>query len=391
MVTSKKTSYLESAVRLFFNGLKFRFFKLIRSPLKPTVISLAITNRCNSHCIMCNIWKREGELSDIKSMELSKKQIIYLLSSPLFSELVELDITGGEPHLRDDLVEIILEISKLKKNYLPRLKSIIIASNGLLPQKIISNYQDILEGLNDTGIDLISVSSLDGIGETHDKIRGTKGAFKLVSETINGLLELKLKYPHFYIGIKTTVTRYNITSLNELLDYAIEKNIFHIISPVLFTEGRFRNIDKRDKLMLKPRDYQEVLTFYRGANLSTSFFYSTLKDYLADGRKRWGCTALYAYIFIDFDGKVYPCEMISEPIGDVKKQAIEDIWNGSSAHEWRIKFKRMDYCATCNEPGAIRYSASIEGFSYLKFLLKLGRNKYNEAFYQEGFSKYFNL
>ena len=382
-------SYIKTTAELFFNGLGFRLARLFKTPLKPTVISLAITNRCNSHCIMCNIWNRANELNDIQSMELSKKQITHLLSNPLFSELVELDITGGEPHLRDDLVETILEIGKLKKNYLPKLRSIIVASNGLLPQRIISNYHDILKGLNGSGIDLISVSSFDGIAEVHDMVRGTKGAFKLVTETIDGLSELKKSYSHFFIGIKTTITQYNIASLNEILDYAIEKNLFHIISPVLFTEGRFRNIGQRDKLMLRPRDYQEVLAFYHNANLSTSFFYSTLLNCIAGGHRQWECSALYAYMFIDFDGKVYPCEMIPEPIGDIKKQKIEDIWYGYPAREWRKRLKRMDYCATCNEPGAIRYSAAIEGFSYLKFLLRLGRNKYDEAFYHEGFSKYF--
>jgi MoaA/NifB/PqqE/SkfB family radical SAM enzyme len=389
MQTSKIIDYLKLTVELFFNGVGFRLARLLNTPLKPTVISLAITNRCNSHCIMCNIWKRADELQDIQSMELSTKQITHLLSSPLCSELVELDITGGEPHLRDDLVEIVLEIGKLKKKHLPKLRSIIIASNGLLPERIISNYRDILEGLKGTGIDLISVSSFDGIAEVHDMVRGTKGAFKLVTETIDGLSELKKRYPHFFIGMKTTITQYNIASLNEISDYSIKKNMFHVISPVLFTEGRFRNIGKREKLMLRSRDYHEVLAFYHNANLSTSFFYSTLQSCIASGHKEWECSALYAYIFIDFDGKVYPCEMISEPIGDIKKQAIEDIWHGALAHEWRKRLKRMDYCATCNEPGAIRYSASIEGFSYLKFLLKLGRNKYDEAFYHEGFSKYF--
>ena len=70
MQTVKKTSYLKSTAALFCNGLRFRFARLIKTPLKPTVISLAVTNRCNSHCIMCNIWRRADELHDIQSMEL---------------------------------------------------------------------------------------------------------------------------------------------------------------------------------------------------------------------------------------------------------------------------------------------------------------------------------
>ena len=389
MAKSNKGDYFKSSVKLFGNGIKFRYLRLRGVPLKPMVISLAVTNRCNSHCIMCNIWKRTKELPDIKSLEMSKDEIIDLLSQPLFSELVELDLTGGEPHLRDDLVDIILGIGRLKKSSLPRLRSIIIASNGLLSRQIISNYQRILEGLRGTNIDLVSVSSIDGIGETHDLIRGTKGAFELATKTISGLLELRKEYPNYPIGIKTTILPQNINMLNALLDFALEKNLFHIISPAFFTEARFRNMDKRDKLMLGPDEYKELLKFYSGNKLKTNYFYSRVQKFLTTGQRRWVCAALYDYMFIDFDGKVYPCEIISTPIGDVKKQELKDIWNSPLAHNWRRRIGKLECCNTCNEPGAVRYSAYAEGFSYLKFLVKLGRHKFNETFYREGFSKYF--
>jgi hypothetical protein len=44
---------------------------------------------------MCNIWKVASDIPDIKSHELSNQEIVDLLSKPLFSELVELDLTGG--------------------------------------------------------------------------------------------------------------------------------------------------------------------------------------------------------------------------------------------------------------------------------------------------------
>lgn len=389
MKISNKGDYYREAVRLLYNALRFRYLRLRGAPLKPTVVSLAVTNRCNSHCIMCNIWRRDKELPEIKSLEMSQNEIIDLLSRPLFSELVELDLTGGEPHLRDDLVDIVLGAAGLKKSSLPRLRSIIVASNGLLPPQIISNHQRILEGLRDTKIDLVSVNSIDGIGETHDKIRGTKGAFELATKTISGLLELRKEYPNYFLGLKTTILPDNINMLDVILDLALEKNLFHIISPAFFTETRFRNVDKREALTLGNAEYKKVLDFYSRNELRTGYFYSRARGFLATGRKQWACAALYNYLFIDFDGKVYPCELLSEPVGDVKKQDIEDIWHSTSAHHWRKRIGKLDCCRTCNEPGAIRYSAYTEGLSYLKFLLKLGRQNFHETLYGEGFYKYF--
>jgi AdoMet-dependent heme synthase len=386
---NKKSRYLRLLATLFRNAIRFRYFRIKNSPLKPTVLSLAVTNRCNSHCIMCNIWKTAGYMPNIQTHELSHQQIVHLLSNPLFSELVELDLTGGEPHLRNDLVDIALGIARLKMNHLTRLRSIIITSNGFSTEKIISNYRDILAALNGTNIDLVGVISLDGIGDIHDQIRGTKGAFKLVSETIKRLTVLKRVYPNLILGLKTTVIPDNIEAIDNILDFALSNNLFHIISPVLFTETRFRNIDKREKLTLGTADYNKILDFYGRDELKTSYFYSIARSFLAGGKKKWVCAAMYNYAFIDFDGNVYPCELIPDAIGNVKEQDFPDIWNGTKAQNWRKRTGKLERCRTCHEPGTVRYSAITEGASYLKFFLELGKRKYNESLEGEGFSKYF--
>ena len=381
-------NYYRVGARLLFNALRFRYFKFRSIPLKPTVVSLAVTNRCNSHCIMCNIWQSARDIPDIKSFELSGEKIISIFSSRLFAELVELDLTGGEPHLRDDLVDIVLGIIRLKKSALSKLRSIVITSNGFLTRQITSNYQKILCALEDTDIDLVSVTSIDGIGETHDRIRGTGYAFKLASETLGALSELKKEFPNFITGIKTTILPQNVNVLDNILNFALSNNLFHIISPALFTEARFRNMDKRDEIMLAPDEYKKVLDFYCRDELKTSYFYSMARDFLASGYKQWACAAWYNYLFIDFDGKVYPCEIIPEPIGNVKEKNCEDIWYNFSSRYWRKRIGKLECCQTCHEPGAIRYSAFTEGLSYLKFLMKSGKNEFVKSWRGEGFSKY---
>jgi MoaA/NifB/PqqE/SkfB family radical SAM enzyme len=357
--------------------------------LKPTVLSLAVTNRCNSQCIMCRIWKNAKEHPDIAKLELSAGKIIDILSAPLFSELVELDLTGGEPHLRDDLVDIVLGIINLKQSRLPKLRSIIITSNGFLTQRVISNYRTILSSLVGTDIDLVSVTSLDGIGDTHDRIRGTKNAFARVSETIDGLVQLKKDDPRFIPGIKTTILPQNVDSLGDILNFALNNQLFHIISPVLFTRMRFKNIDIKDTLALGRHEYEKVRDFYSRDELDTSYFYTTARHFLETDAKKWTCSAMYNYAFIDFDGSVYPCEIVPEDIGNAKETRIDDIWYGRRAHQMRGEIGRLDCCQTCHEPGAVRYSTFTEGWGYLKFLTELGRHKYLESLNGEGFSKYY--
>ena len=388
MKTGNTAEYFGTAARLLRNALRYRYNRLVRAPLKPAAVSLALTGRCNSHCIMCNIWRKAGEQPGIGDVELSGDEIIGLFSRPLFSELVELDLTGGEPHLVADLAGIVAGVVALKKSYLPKLKTIIITSNGLLPETVISNNKKVLESLRNTDIDLVNVASVDGIGETHDKIRGTRGAFELAAKTIDGLTGLRKQYLNYFIGLKTTVLPQNIDELDAILDFALEKDLFHVISPVFFTEIRFSNAEKRQALKLGQAEYEKALKFYRRPELAADYFYSRLRDYLAAGKRTWHCTAFYNYLFIEFDGTVYPCELIPEPVGNIRRQAVEDIWNGALARARRRSLGKLEYCKKCIEPGAVRYSACAEGLSYLNFLRKLGRDRFTESFHLEGYSKY---
>ena len=74
---------------------------------------------------------------------------------------------------------------------------------------------------------------------------------------------------------------------------------------------------------------------------------------------------------------------------DKKQKAIEEIWNGKEARDWRERIDKIARCRDCIEPGAVRYSACAEGLSYLGFLRDLGTSRYLESLSGEGFIKYF--
>ena len=83
-------------------------------------LTFAITYRCNARCATCNIWQRKSE----KELELN--EIDRFFQKNKFSWI---NLTGGEPALREDLSEII----KVIQNNNPRLYFMIFTSNGLLP------------------------------------------------------------------------------------------------------------------------------------------------------------------------------------------------------------------------------------------------------------------
>ena len=74
---------------------------------------LAVTYRCNSRCAMCYIWKHPSK----KEEEIGPQDLKTL------PRMVRLNVTGGEPFLKEDLSDI-LEVVKKKA------KRVVISSNG---------------------------------------------------------------------------------------------------------------------------------------------------------------------------------------------------------------------------------------------------------------------
>ena len=66
----------------------------------PYLLTFVVTRRCNSRCQMCSIWKEKD------SPLLSLEQIERIFRQNDFSFIRSVTLTGGEPTLRSDLVQI---------------------------------------------------------------------------------------------------------------------------------------------------------------------------------------------------------------------------------------------------------------------------------------------
>jgi len=212
-------------LQLFKNGIRYRYLKLTGMPAKPHAVSFEITHQCIAKCIMCNIWKTTPEVED-----LPIEDRIHLLSSPFFSDIRELDVTGGEPYLRQDLLEFIERVSRLKDENLKAMPSVAITTNGFLTLRILEYTPKMLELLLPKKVDLVIVCAMDGIGEPHDRIRNYKDAWIRVNNTIQGLKKIRRATPNLVIGLKTTVLPQNVDQLEKIAKYADANELFTIVS-----------------------------------------------------------------------------------------------------------------------------------------------------------------
>jgi radical SAM family uncharacterized protein len=163
----------------------------------PLFCGHKLTYNCNLKCKMCPFWKRPN-------IDLSTENEKAVLKQIYDSGACAIAFEGGEPLLRKDLGEI-LAFSKS----LPLQTSLI--TNGTLLESKIDEIAPYING----GIYV----SLDGIGKTHDLIRGVNGCFK---EAIKGIRAASKKIP---VAINTTIMAENIYEIENLVKLAKDLDV----------------------------------------------------------------------------------------------------------------------------------------------------------------------
>ena len=186
---------------------------------KPLLVHYYITDKCNSKCVFCDVWKLNGN-TNAKFEDVERNLIAARKLGAKF-----VDFTGGEPLLNSDLPKF-LDVAK-KQKFITS-----VTTNTLLFNK----YAKDLKGK----IDLLHFS-IDGTKEIHDKIRGVK-SFDSVIESIDIALENNL-----YPDLLYTYTNENIDYVENIYKIAKKKKLILILDPVFSTNGEILLSDETNE------------------------------------------------------------------------------------------------------------------------------------------------
>ena len=177
-------------------------------PHGPTHATIAVTARCNSRCAMCDIWKR-------KAPPEAEPSLYFRLPE----SLQNINLTGGEPYLRQDLPQIVLAV----RERLPKAR-VVISTNGLAFDDITAATAEILRIQPHVGIRI----SLDGRPDTHDALRGVKSAHYNALRTLAALKHEGVAD----LGLAYTMCRGNESELLYVYELAREHGIEFTLSMV---------------------------------------------------------------------------------------------------------------------------------------------------------------
>lgn len=289
------------------------------------MLNYAVTHRCNSRCIMCNIWKKKSN-----DKELTIKEVSNFFSHPLLSDLSELQLTGGECFLRSDFVELVSAVTSARPNI-----KLVISSNGFLTDKIVSAVDEILEFYEP----LTLAFSVDGYESGHDEVRGINGAFENVSNTLTAL---KNKCT---VQVSFTATPTNYMDLLSVKTWA-ELQGFKFAFQVMNTSSGYFN-NKENALLWNSKAKKEFTdTCLQIKTKSPGYFDQLWLDgiinKLSDNKKMIDCFAGYSSLYLDPYGSIYPCIVSTQPFGNIRQNSFDQIWTNQKSTR-----KIINRCSAC--------------------------------------------
>lgn len=220
--------------------------------------------------------------------------------------LLHLTVTGGEPFLRNDLVELIL--ASVKSSGVPRIS---INTNGFLTEKIVSDMETLLNDL--PGTELSLAVSLDGPEPVHDALRGVPGSYGKARETVFAVAPFLNRNKRLSLRVSSVLCSENAGALEALME---ETSTW----PISYHDlGLVRDVPRQDQLFLVKKYLH--LTDRQLANASSGYLHGiewrlqrqvrdAILAHLGEDKERHGpCLAGSRLVEVFPDGTVRGCEM----------------------------------------------------------------------------------
>lgn len=329
-------------------------------PMKPVAISFMANDICNSKCVMCLIWEQK------KDKEISTAEFTQILEEPLFSNVKHIGVTGGEPTLRKDLPELFEALSSHK----PKLDGASIITNAIRGPEVRERVLACAAkcAANDVGFSVMV--SLDGLQETHDLNRGRPGNFDSAIACIN-----EFRSNGLIVSIGCTITKGNVTQVDELLDWSLEQGIparFRVAEFII----RLYNDSQRDHIRnFNDREAHHLGLFYsRAARHEPSSMirktYASVQGMVADGKKRsTGCPYHHDTVILTSRGELLYCSPKSPNLGPVlDRGSAAKVFFGNLSKRAEI---RANHCDDCIHD----YHVPVSFTEQVRFKLSIWRKK----------------
>ena len=306
---------------------------------RPYVISWNLTYRCNLACEHCYLDAGGTPLVETENFadrsELGTEECFRVIDEiAAFAPECVTILTGGEPLLRRDILEIV-------KRAAERGLWVVVGTNGV---KITENVARRLADAGARGLSL-SLDALDP--DRHDRFRRVRGAWR---NTVEGAEILNRTGLPFIV--QTTAGSHNAGELEAIADFAHDRlsaKVWNLYFLVPTGRGQFVSD-------ITAAQYDDVLaSLYRiqqkynrrmlvNAKCAPHYIKTVLESGGRPGENgtprirtysggAGGCPAGTHYMGIRPNGDVTPCPYLPVFAGSLRKSPLQDLWTSSELFE----------------------------------------------------------
>lgn len=308
-----------------------------RNSPSPPFLILFINSICNQKCEHCFYWKNLNRRDDLTTEEL------FALSRSL-GRIENLNLSGGEPFLRPEFGEICRQFIRHNK-----VRQIYVPTNGYFTDRTV---KQITETLKEKSLDLfVAEISLDGLGEFHNKFRGSPGAFDKAMETYEALAKLQESDQRLRIHSISTATEVNMDEIRRLTTYLFDRCPKMDHHNLALIRG-----DRKNPSLHGPslNEYQRLYDYVRRlwTSREEGRYGSVVEPMLQWAKSRTAatqsqvvpCRAGRLNAVVYSNGDVSVCESHA-PLGNLREKSFPEIWASPEAETLRRSIAAKEcYC-----------------------------------------------
>ncbi|HHT18845.1 MAG: GTP 3',8-cyclase MoaA [Euryarchaeota archaeon] len=295
-------------------------------------LRISITNRCNIHCFYCH---HDGIIPQEYEMNSQEIERISLIAKNIGIKKIRL--SGGEPLIREDIIDIVRRISKIG------FQDVSLTTNGILLEKYALSLKNV--GLNRVNV------SFDTLNPQTYQFITKSNYLEHVKRGIKKAVQVGL-YP---VKVNMVVMKgLNHNEIWDMFHFCKEYGVILQIIELLKTES-CPDSDFFDEYYYDMKIIEEKLK-KKATNIKTRAFMQDRKKYFLEGGEIEvvrpmdntefckNCTRLR----ITPDGKIKPCLLRNDNLVDL----IDPMRNGASNRELEKLFleainKRKPYYNGC--------------------------------------------